>query len=143
MKRCSTCGETKPVEEFYWRNKSEGTRNDTCKACSNQLNKDWYRRNRQRQLALKKEWRKKRRQITRKMLYDYLIAHPCKNCGERDPIVLEFHHRGNKKETVSRLATYGFNPQRLMAEIAKCDVLCANCHRRVTAKDRGWYRSTM
>lgn len=58
----------------------------------------------------------------------------CSSCGETDPTVLDFHHvRGPK------LFTIGSGAKRvgvatLRAEIAKCEVLCANCHRRAHAQ---------
>ena len=64
------------------------------------------------------------------MVYQYLKAHPCVNCGEADPTVLEFHHRdpASKDAPITALVRNGF--ARVAREIEKCDVLCANCHRR-------------
>lgn len=74
---------------------------------------------------------------------DYVLAyfkdHPCSECGEDDPLVLEFDHLDRKDKTtnVARLlASYVMS--RLVAEIAKCRVLCANCHRRHTATQMGY-----
>ena len=55
------------------------------------------------------------------------MTHPCSQCGETDPRVLEFHHEGNKEAEVSRLMGRGASLDALRAEIAKCVVLCANC----------------
>lgn len=62
----------------------------------------------------------------------------CIRCGERDFYCLEFHHRDPK----TKLFTVGqhFNHMawgRVLEEIAKCDVLCANCHRKLHAVERG------
>lgn len=63
----------------------------------------------------------------------YLCNHPCVDCGESDPVVLEFDHvRGEKVANVANLISGAGKFQRLMDEIAKCDVRCANCHRRKT-----------
>ena len=62
------------------------------------------------------------------------------DCGERDPRVLDFDHLRDKSECVGALAAWGAPAGRLMAEIAKCEVRCANCHRRVTARRAGWSR---
>jgi hypothetical protein len=67
-------------------------------------------------------------------LLAYLIDHPCLDCGEDDPIVLEFDHRDIKTKSF-RLseARRGKYPMRMVVEeVAKCDVRCANCHRRRT-----------
>lgn len=58
----------------------------------------------------------------------------CSACGAHpDPVALDFHHRDRrtKLDTVSQLVNRGASLKRLEAEIAKCDVLCANCHRTV------------
>lgn len=78
----------------------------------------------------------------RAMIWAYLADHPCVDCGEADPVVLEFDHRdgSDKHSHVSKMVSHA-SDERLMAEIAKCDVRCANCHRRRTAKQMGWYQN--
>ncbi|GAA1744780.1 hypothetical protein [Microbacterium paludicola] len=69
-------------------------------------------------------------------LIDYLESHPCVDCGETDPIVLDFDHLPgvDKKFTISRAVGASTRSWRAIAlEIAKCEVVCANCHRRRTA----------
>lgn len=81
-----------------------------------------------------------REQIARKV-FEYLANHPCISCGEADPIVLEFDHRDKdgKIESISNLIRdSSWNKVKL--EIEKCDVLCANCHRRKTAAQFGYKR---
>jgi transposase-like protein len=53
---------------------------------------------------------------------------------------LEFDHIGLKRESVTRMAWYGCSLATIDAEIAKCDIRCANCHRRVTARRGGHFR---
>ena len=63
---------------------------------------------------------------------------PCKDCGvSYPPFVMEFDHRGGetKLNNVSRLTHYG-SRKKIDAEIAKCDIVCANCHRIRTHKRR-------
>ena len=83
---------------------------------------------------------KRYRQTAKEYVWDYLSKHPCVRCSETNPIVLEFHHRGDKDIEVSRLIGRGASLDTLIAEIAKCDVLCANCHRIVTAEEQNWFR---
>jgi hypothetical protein len=52
----------------------------------------------------------------------------CSICNENEPACLDFHHLGGKDMTVS--AMLGMNDDRVKEEIAKCVVLCANCHRK-------------
>ena len=70
---------------------------------------------------------------------EYLLRHPCIDCGEVDLIVLEFDHRdpSTKRMAVSSLLRYS-SWTLIEAEIAKCDVRCANCHRRKTARERDY-----
>ena len=63
----------------------------------------------------------------------------CVDCGERDIRVLEFDHvRGKKVANISTLATTGSCWRRIAEEIAKCEIRCANCHRRKTFEQFGW-----
>ena len=78
-----------------------------------------------------------RRNNTR--LVEVLQQSGCVDCGERDPIVLDFDHRKDKRAMVTRLAM-GCSLQTLEAEIAKCDIRCANCHRLRTLNDAGCWR---
>ena len=65
---------------------------------------------------------------------EFLIEQACVDCGEADPIVLEFDHvRGTKQDNVSTLIGRAFSWKRILEEVAKCEVRCANCHRRKTA----------
>jgi len=56
----------------------------------------------------------------------------CEECGERNPICLEFHHEdeSEKDRSVSRLISYTSSKDRLRREIEKCRILCRNCHRK-------------
>lgn len=63
----------------------------------------------------------------------------CRDCGEKDPIVLDFHHIEEKhpalrKKKGARRAFICLGWDALHIEIKKCIVLCANCHRRLHAK---------
>jgi hypothetical protein len=75
-------------------------------------------------------------------LLDYLAEHPCVDCGEPDPRVLDFDHLPgeDKRFCVGRAVCGSTRSWRaIREEITKCEVVCANCHRRRTA-DRGAYR---
>jgi hypothetical protein len=72
-------------------------------------------------------------------IVDFLSRRSCADCGEFDPRVLEFDHLRDKKFDITR----GLRQRpwaALLDEIAKCDVVCANCHRRRTALRAGTAR---
>lgn len=64
---------------------------------------------------------------------EYLKNHPCVDCGEADPLVLDFDHVfGVKLKSISAMISAGTKLFTLKEEIMKCQVRCANCHRRIT-----------
>lgn len=140
-KTCTRCGRNALEREFCFRNRRKGIRLSYCNQCSRRYTKDHYRRN----IDVYKE-RNRRRQMRiktelRGLILDYLKGHPCVDCGESDPVVLEFDHvRGRKKNVVSYMIRSAYLPSAVFEEISKCDVRCANCHRRRTAKQNGWFR---
>ena len=66
-------------------------------------------------------------------LVEFFRERGCVDCGEPDPLVLEFDHLGDKKFNIAK-GLRNRSWQALRDEIAKCDVVCANCHRRRTAR---------
>ena len=55
---------------------------------------------------------------------------PCKQCGGKFPTyVMEFHHRESSKKEFMIGHGRGRTREAVIKEIAKCDLLCANCHR--------------
>lgn len=102
-----------------------------CHPCKREYDRVWYAKNRDRLKERKRETATKRRELIREWITQYLLDHPCVDCGEPDPVVLEFDHRGDKNHNVADMPwSYGLEAVR--REVAKCDVRCANCHRRKT-----------
>lgn len=56
---------------------------------------------------------------------------PCVDCGLVDPRVMEFDHlpHHEKRATVANMPTMGYSVASIEEEIAKCELVCANCHR--------------
>lgn len=54
----------------------------------------------------------------------------CERCSEWHPACLQFHHLDgeDKSHEISRMVMDGRSKESILAEIAKCMVLCANCH---------------
>lgn len=78
--------------------------------------------------------------LTGAWILAYLRDHPCVDCGEADPIVLDFDHRdpATKSFAISNGRRRNLSLRRIRMEVEKCDVRCANCHRRKTYADGGW-----
>lgn len=136
---CCTCGLAKPMSEFALKDKERGTRSTKCRTCQAAYSREHYRRNRPKYLQKASTQRKVNREQCRQHVFNYLSTHPCIDCGEIDPILLEFDHRDAslKRESISRMISKRTWPI-IQLEIAKCDVRCANCHRRRTAQQFGW-----
>jgi hypothetical protein len=141
-KKCSRCGAMRPLVEFAWRKKAAGKRGPYCRGCRRAYAKTHYAANRD----LYIERARRRNQIVRQQraahLIEFLSSNPCVDCGENDPTVLEFDHVAGKDFTIGeRLRDTRW--ELVLAEIAKCDVVCANCHRRRTAKRGGFLRAAL
>lgn len=84
--------------------------------------------------------------IIRKYILDYLISHPCVDCGERDPAVLEFDHVRDKKLFTISLKCNNYSLDKIKDEIEKCEIRCTNCHLKrtiLTSNNEGWYKVIM
>src|SRR5262249_17052462 len=88
-----------------------------------------YRRRKCRKCKL--ETQALRKAKIRRWVEDYKKTHPCARCGFSDFRALEFHHRssGEKDFNVGDMIRSGLSVASIQAEMEKCDVLCANCHR--------------
>jgi transcription elongation factor Elf1 len=69
------------------------------------------------------------KQELKKRLKEIKETAGCADCGEKNHIVLDFDHLKDKKYNVSRMIHDGFSWAAIKKEIAKCEVVCANCHR--------------
>ena len=92
------------------------------------------------ELAIKNSKRYVKR--AQEYVLEILRQSSCVDCNEDDPVVLDFDHvdRKEKFRSVAKLIRQGAAIVKLQAEIDKCVVRCANCHRRKTAKELGWFR---
>jgi hypothetical protein len=134
MKICIDCSIAKSLNEFHRKTNSKDGRQPRCKQCSTNKRSQWYKNN----SSKSKKSNRKRAFDRRQKIVDYLKEHPCIDCGEEDPIVLQFDHIRDKKIDISNMV--GRNGWEIIQEeIAKCVVRCANCHTRKTAKEQKWY----
>jgi len=128
--------------DFAWRRKARGQRDNYCRACRAAYKREHYILHHERYVASAVQ--RKRALIAERTAYlvDFLRARPCVDCGEPDPLFLEFDHRGHKHFNIA--ANLGNRKwQSILDEIATCDVVCANCHRRRTALRGGFARAVV
>lgn len=142
VRKCYRCGELKAVDEFAWRRRARGQRDSFCRPCRSAYGKEHYAANRQRYIDRARVVTQRLTRERTGYLIAYFVAHPCVDCGETDPIVLEFDHLRDKRFEISA-AIRGRNWQTILDEIEKCEVVCANCHRRRTALRQGSLRTIL
>jgi ferredoxin len=142
MRRCGRCEEEKPVEEFAWRRRARGQRDNYCRPCRVEYHREHYLANKPRYIAQARQRKKALLEERTQYLVAFFREHPCVDCGEADPVVLEFDHLREKKFSISE-GVQGRRWQDVLDEIAKCEVVCANCHRRRTAKRGGFIRAAV
>lgn len=117
-KTCSWCDVKKRVEEFNIQNKNTGTRLTICKKCSSENN-------------LSNKMSKKVEMVKYK-------GSECLCCKirltEDNSSIFDFHHRDPSEKDINLVKIKGRSWKRIVVELDKCDLLCANCHRLVHAK---------
>jgi hypothetical protein len=138
-KECSKCKSVKDILLFNKKKNSNDGFQPYCRECSRLKNRTYYKNNKSKQIKQIGERRKERRVRNRRFVFDYLMINHCIDCGETDPRVLEFDHRSDKLANIADLLREVCSIEKLKEEIAKCDVRCANCHRRKTAIEQDWY----
>lgn len=93
-----------------------------------QYRRDYYYRNRNNE---KNRVLKRKKEIIVKFKQWKLDNNvKCARCPEDHPATLHFHHRDpSKKEyLISKMVGNGMSWEKILEEIEKCDILCANCH---------------
>ena len=135
---CQKCHEVLPAAAFAWRSKEHGIRQPWCRSCHNAHKRSTYGLDPSREIARTTARRRRLLAENAPRLHDHLADHPCVDCGESDPVVLEFDHLRDKRCDVTQMLWSGFLWSQIELEIMKCEVRCANCHRRRTARQRGF-----
>jgi len=140
-KICIGCKKQKDVSEFPFQNTRLNIRHSKCKVCKKEYSRFHYITNKKYYLSKAKSFNKIYKEQFRTNMVEYLKTHPCVDCNEPDIRVLEFDHidRKNKKYDVSRMIHHAWS--NVLKEIEKCEVRCANCHRKKTVDLANSYKS--
>lgn len=110
--------------------------------------REWYHRNKEKSKQRNLLWRvnnkeyirEKQKQFKRerKLFCIEYLGGKCKDCeGQFNPAVYELHHRDPKEKDRDPSKMFQLSQERLVSEIDKCDLLCANCHRLRHNKELG------
>lgn len=117
LKRCPHCREIKSIDDFYPRNR--GGVSGYCKICTNTLSS-----------PISSQARR-----DRKLILVEERGGKCLDCGfTGPPFMFDFDHRNpeEKENLVGKFRSLA----RMREEAAKCDLVCSNCHRLRTHKQR-------
>lgn len=125
MKTCSKCKETKEFSEFH---KKRNSYQYMCKECRKIYIHEHYMNNKEKYIEKARVSKRK----TINWFREYKCTLKCEYCSENHPACLDFHHI----DSFDKLFTIGeciakVSKKRLLDEISKCRVLCANCHRKL------------
>lgn len=108
---------------------------------TNEYNKAYYESNRKKRIAQIRVSREAQRERNRNSLREYLQNSLCADCGNVDWRVLQLDHVGkDKKLEVTLMVSRGYKWDTIQKEIAKCEVVCANCHIIRTGSRGNWWR---
>jgi hypothetical protein len=145
-KKCNKCQEDKELDEFYWRNKTLGQKHNICKVCSesNRKSKEHYQKYKNEYIVRVKKRKAELVAKNRVCMLEYLKTHHCVDCGESNPIMMEFNHLKPEEKVynISQMMS-DFSWDKILSEIEKCEVVCANHHKVRTAIQQGWYKNNI
>lgn len=137
-KKCSICKKRKKLSAFNRNRTRKDDLSNVCRECSKKRSKQYYADNKESHKQVIKKRKEKFKEINRKYVINYLLNNPCIECGEKNPLVLDFDHvRGKKVDNISQMITKPTSLNTIKVEIKKCEVMCAKCHRIKTALENG------
>lgn len=140
-KRCSKCLRILDESAFNWKYKNIKLQYH-CKECSRKYVREHYKNNTRYYIDKAHRRNIEVKEKSLKYIGNNFKTHPCVDCGETDILVLEFDHRlrSDKFREISRLIKSRGTFKKVVDEITKCEVRCANCHRRKTAIESNSWR---
>ena len=142
-KPCKRCGQEKETSQFSIKVRKTGELNAWCRSChSDYIKRVWYPANKEKHLKMVVKLNQRYRLLAREFILAFLADKSCVDCGESDIRTLDFDHvRGRKTRDICTLIGMHSTTEKLEMEIKKCDIRCANCHRKRTSDNGGWFKS--
>jgi hypothetical protein len=138
-KYCKGCDKTKIVDAFEFGNKAKTYRAALCIECRREPKREAVRKHYRANTAAYATRRDRSREKVVLFVRQYKIEHPvCMDCKLPHPYWrLDFDHLRDKQALLSRAASDCWSLTRIVDEMAKCEIVCANCHRDRTQARRG------
>lgn len=154
-KRCITCGKTKPLAAFNSHPQTKDKRSSSCRKCSNGYDRKYLEnpqnaqrgRDRANRHYLDNRAQKIKQvskyQFDRKMKAVNFLGGKCARCPETHPATLQFHHRDPSEKVFMLSSKTLSTPNKfpwavIETELAKCELLCSNCHSKLHSKWNQW-----
>lgn len=105
----------------------------TDKEKQKEKNKEYQKKHYQSKKEYYKEKAHDRKSELKQIIDNLKSISVCSSCGEDHPACLDFHHLNplEKKFNIGSYITHGYSINKLLEEIKKCIILCANCHRKL------------
>src|SRR5260221_2067179 len=91
-KYCRGCERWRAVDDFSFKDAQKRTVRSRCRACCREASRRHYVRMKVAYLERNRRNNPRQRQAAAEFVYQFLVGHPCSECGEHDPVVLEFNH---------------------------------------------------
>lgn len=126
IKTCSKCKISKTLDLFAWKNKSKGQKQSYCLDCQKIASKAHYQANKESYIK-----RNNKNYPDYVKWYKELKNNPCVDCGQVfHPAAMQWDHLPtfSKNDTISIMYRKGYGKNRILKEIEKCELVCANCH---------------
>ena len=126
-RKCGSCKKIKLLKSYQERYYASGNHgyDSSCKPCVS-IRQQITGRNRNRE--------------ARELVFNYLLKHPCIDCGETNVLALEFDHIHSKKFDIGNALNNNVMIDLIKAEIKKCVIRCSSCHRIKTHKELNSWR---
>lgn len=136
-KICKTCKRELDLISFRKNSRCVDGLNPNCKDCLKKRDEEGRKRRGDNRAAYSKYKAFKAREWS----YNYLLTHPCVDCGEKRIATLQYDHidPSDKKMGIATMVSKGHRVEEIEKEVEKCEVRCANCHAVRTAQQNNWY----